>query len=987
MKILSTLAFCTLALLMPFTVLSQCSPNPYAFFDCQTASDHVVTDFAVFDNVCFEMFSDVSPGMQPTPLCPNDGAPGNISWIAFEAPAGLFEINITPFDCLGSTLGNEGIQVGVYSDCTFSNSLYCNSSCNLSTVVIPTNDMVGGDVYYLFVDGCNGAVCKYEVEFSLEGTLTGSCQSDVDLLFATHEDCEQPVIVLRDSLVFDEDCTSMVNQCDATGLTQWHQLVLDDPMAEVLVTQVLADSFDVTWSVYYGDDVETATRLQGINHVTGGPYSCSSSDGIADNVHVVPLFSFAPSNYWLAVTATSEIVDPNYVVNYYSTYSCSGCLGEDQTNFNVGNIEAFVDGVKTDGPFCPGQLVTICVEQEYGASASGNNWLHGIIPVFGSGWDVESADLEDIRPLANSEWFDSDGPCAPRLNGYNVPNICTYMEDGVLKMKNIQESPDTDCIGLLTDGSPLPSGWFINTAGGSPTCAADCSPASFYGVSGGITVVIDFCFDIRVDMTDVLCEDGVDLQIKFFSTSDALTGCWEDQEPCARLVPLVSAPWEISCDDATISTIAAENVTICSGGSVDQLVSIVGDSDAIEVSFDNNANITGEGSGPDWSDNELTIQGSGSIGDVLINTGDDPEVVTYYLRPAGAGSCSAGARRLEVTVLAPIVINFTEEYAVCAGGCVMLSPTVTSTGLEDASWSEGSTGISATVCPTETTTYSLTLMDGQGCTNSADVTVLVPDSIFTAIDTSICEGQEVFGFEESGSYEIIRPSSESCDTIINLQLTVQANPMTEISVSICEGEVATIGDLTFDTAGQYELTLQSALGCDSIVIADVTLLPLPTLSIGMDVLCVGDAVQATPTGGLMWTSDNSSVCTVTNDGIITAVGSGTVQIIGTDETGCSNALSLTVLATDDPACDASSTVQLANAVTLYPNPASSDITVVSEATITNLTIVGADGRVHALPQLSGRQVTVPVHELPAGVYMLQVQTERGLSAHKVLVVE
>ena len=176
----------------PITILSNCDPNDppvvnYVdfcyFFSCtdenslaSTACQDIQTvdiicEIGILGNFCNIMPAGTSGGTQPTPLCNGDdsgnppgGAAHNISWFAFVAYGGNYTVSVAPTNCVGSTTGQEGVQIGLYTDCTFTESVYCNPACSLAPVSFGSDLLEEGQTYYFFIDGCSGSICSYEVE-------------------------------------------------------------------------------------------------------------------------------------------------------------------------------------------------------------------------------------------------------------------------------------------------------------------------------------------------------------------------------------------------------------------------------------------------------------------------------------------------------------------------------------------------------------------------------------------------------------------------------------------------------------------------------------------------------------------------------------------------------------------------------------------------------------------------------------------------------
>ncbi|MDF1695085.1 MAG: gliding motility-associated C-terminal domain-containing protein [Saprospiraceae bacterium] len=150
---------------------------------------------------CLDGFTATLPdeliGIQPDPLC-NGGAANNVSWFAFVAGSNFIDLSIVPTNCTtifdetGTIPQTIGIQAGVYEGCDFENSFICRAdSCmdlTAETINISSDQFEIGQVYYLFVDGCGGSVCDYEVivnsadqAFEMPEITTISNNFDLDL--------------------------------------------------------------------------------------------------------------------------------------------------------------------------------------------------------------------------------------------------------------------------------------------------------------------------------------------------------------------------------------------------------------------------------------------------------------------------------------------------------------------------------------------------------------------------------------------------------------------------------------------------------------------------------------------------------------------------------------------------------------------------------------------------------------------------------------
>ena len=603
---------------------------------------------------------------------------------------------------------------------------------------------------FLVIDSKAERIATYSS--SLACDFADSCEDALlPLLTLTPQDCVSPIEYLSFSGCLDQANPEVSTNCTAVqGPTVWFQIEIDDPNAIKLITQVDAPGFDAVWSIYEGTTCADLNPIVEQDIIDGVEvvYPCSNSDGELNNIFQTPIDINAVTSgirYWVAITAVGEITDPHFDFYYTSALECLACNGYDAFDANNGNYNASImqDGewieVNNEYPFCQGMDVQVCLDFNYDTSGSGNDWLHGFVPIFGPGWEVSDAILAELSPAPNFEFFEAFGDCAPILNGYDLPNVCTYMEDGVLKLCNSACDATCPCSGGSTDGQALPSGYWLNSDGSSSTCGTfSCSPASFWGSPNGTVVEVNLCFELKTKVFDSLeeCEEKKSLQIIVQTFSDAITGCWDDPNPCIVDPSLQGPSWEMVCNVPPIIT--GMNSEICSNENVNILVQTV-DGSATEIQVDaiENPNVDGE--------NSFTFSGgSGFINDHLINTSGNIQIVEYVTYTLNSSNTCAGLQdTIKVTVYPDINIDF-NPISICEGDCTVLDynlsggsgPNLTYT------WSNGEINSTITVCPVIPTTYSLTVSDSQGCTGVGEVEVdlkppvelFLPESIFICKD-------------------------------------------------------------------------------------------------------------------------------------------------------------------------------------------------------------------------------------------------------------
>jgi len=139
--------------------------NPLASNACDEIMDiNTICEFGTLGSICGTLSNTNSGGDQPSPLCPDTpGEAENISWFKFVAFAGNYTISVNPISCVNN-FGPSGMQVGVYKDCSFNETIFCSNDCIASAADIPSSLLIPGQSYYLFIDGCMASVCTYDID-------------------------------------------------------------------------------------------------------------------------------------------------------------------------------------------------------------------------------------------------------------------------------------------------------------------------------------------------------------------------------------------------------------------------------------------------------------------------------------------------------------------------------------------------------------------------------------------------------------------------------------------------------------------------------------------------------------------------------------------------------------------------------------------------------------------------------------------------------
>jgi len=195
---------------------------------------------------------------------------------------------------------------------------------------------------------------------------------------------------------------------------------------------------------------------------------------------------------------------------------------------------------------------------------------------------------------------------------------------------------------------------------------------------------------------------------------------------------------------------------------------------------------------------------------------------------------------------------------------------------------------------TQSGTYYDTLTAANGCDSIVATILDVTPPQTSTNDVTICAGQSYFAggaFQTiSGTYYDTLSAADGCDSLVIItNLTVLPPLQTVVDVQICDGTGYFAGGAFQTTSGTYYDTFTTALGCDSVIVTNLTVSPAMALSFSLtDVSCNGlcdGAVICDVAGGeaplsFLW-SDGQATQQASN------LCAGTYAVTVTDANGCS----------------------------------------------------------------------------------------------------
>ncbi|NTW31206.1 MAG: DUF3494 domain-containing protein [Bacteroidetes bacterium] len=202
--------------------------------------------------------------------------------------------------------------------------------------------------------------------------------------------------------------------------------------------------------------------------------------------------------------------------------------------------------------------------------------------------------------------------------------------------------------------------------------------------------------------------------------------------------------------------------------------------------------------------------------------------------------------------------------------------------------------------------YNDTLTAINGC-DSIIVTQLSVNPAYTTNNPqTICSGNSyVFNghnYTIAANYNDTLTSINGCDSIIVTQLTVNPVYSTNNPQTICEGDSYVFNGHTYTLAGNFNDTLSTVNSCDSIIVTQLTVNQIPVAAANSNSpVCEGSSINlTTPTllgGTYLWIGSNEYSSTEQNPVILSAstADAGTYSLV-VSANGCSSAPStITIL--------------------------------------------------------------------------------------------
>ena len=184
-------------------------------------------------------------------------------------------------------------------------------------------------------------------------------------------------------------------------------------------------------------------------------------------------------------------------------------------------------------------------------------------------------------------------------------------------------------------------------------------------------------------------------------------------------------------------------------------------------------------------------------------------------------------------------VDLGEDISQCTGSSITLDA---GAGFEEYVWSTGETSQSIEV--TTSGEYWVQVFGDGNCSDfdTVDVTIF-PAYEFTE-EESICEGDSIFVGGDwqklPGAYTDTYQTAQGCDSVYITNLTVYDTFNIVEAVYLCEGDSTFVGGQWQKVSGIFYDTLNTIDGCDSVIITDLTVSDNVLVNEAMTI-CMGDS--------------------------------------------------------------------------------------------------------------------------------------------------
>lgn len=278
--------------------------------------------------------------------------------------------------------------------------------------------------------------------------------------------------------------------------------------------------------------------------------------------------------------------------------------------------------------------------------------------------------------------------------------------------------------------------------------------------------------------------------------------------------------------------------------------------------------------------------------------------------------------------------------------------------------------------------YNDTIPNSTGCDSVITLDLTILQSSGSTLQVNACTSYEwaLTGetYTVSGFYYDTIPNAVGCDSIITLNLTILQATGSTLSANACGFYYWEQTGLTYNSGGTYYDTIPNAAGCDSIITLSLTIDPLPQVTVVHDGQGTLSAISSNDVtdwidcsnGQIISGQQGQTAFTPTENGSYAAIVENTVTFCK-DTSDC--------FIVDFVGIKEHSLIDLH----IAPNPAHDRVIIQFASESANLEIRDAQGKL-VLTQTITNGEQIPLLNLEAGVYLFQLEAANGTGIKRVV---
>ncbi|NRA11612.1 MAG: hypothetical protein HRT57_06635, partial [Crocinitomicaceae bacterium] len=444
------------------------------------------------------------------------------TWFSFVAQGGSADIIVSnptagwrPEYLVLSDPSNGCVPVFTMEDCVDQNGNYTSITGSLI-------GLISGNTYWIVVSS-HGDNTSGTISVCVDNPLVvASC---VD-----NEECVTAEVLSLSAPDAGASCVSDCNNGATPGLdfvgnfcedmlfpTVWYEFTTDATTVGIDIDLSSAtDLSDPEFTLFQGNSCLTWTFVECVEGTGGSAQSLS--------------LVVSPNTTYVIAVSDASGDEGNFDL----------CISQFSDSSPCNTTSSIVESSSSDpttpvgGPYSYGEVVSFCyniTDWQVGASS---NWLSGIVPTFGSGWDPASFDafgmpLSISTPLVTQGTIIGGGAyvaCWGETAGW-----WNWYPAGAVIYNNVFATYGVP--GALPDGTPLPSGWFFGTTYNLAlgNCTDQLNPNLVYGdndwQSAGVsTLDWNLCFELIAGPVGNCTLGQTDLSVSMQTYADGEIGAW-----------------------------------------------------------------------------------------------------------------------------------------------------------------------------------------------------------------------------------------------------------------------------------------------------------------------------------------------------------------------------------------------------------------------------------------------------------------------------